>query len=476
MKESILRKGSQATGFKLLFLALTLLSFNGLTANRSVLTWIAYAVTAVGAAVLVIRVVCFKKYLHAKGLFLLIAFCGSYALSALLTRQYGLSENAKALVWMAFQYFILYTYDTTSDGTAEKKEFYIISHFFMAYTLLAVAAGTVMLFADYYSYTEVNGVVVILGFLWNRLWGVYSDPNYGAVFSAITIIMSLYFYKDAKKPLKALYIINIVLQICYIAFSDSRTGMVSLFCALLVYVYLTALRSKKLEAKKAFARGVICVLLAVTAAVASFAAIKVVSVSTSEFKKWQYEHIISSDKDKTDAQKEKDKQKLEIGRQSNDINGDVSNRRFAIWGSGLEIFKTKPLTGVTFRNYVPYAEDKLPDTYLVNNDFIEFHSMHNSFVDILVSQGILGVVIIAAYIILVLVLIFKNFFKFKDEKYKYHTALLSIIAPIFASMMFYSETFYMNTGGAFLFWLALGYLVQSVTSKNSEAKEITPGK
>lgn len=206
------------------------------------------------------------------------------------------------------------------------------------------------------------------------------------------------------------------------------------------------------------------------------AAIKVVSVSTSEFKKWQYEHIISSDKDKTDAQKEKDKQKLEIGRQSNDINGDVSNRRFAIWGSGLEIFKTKPLTGVTFRNYVPYAEDKLPDTYLVNNDFIEFHSMHNSFVDILVSQGILGVVIIAAYIILVLVLIFKNFFKFKGEKYKYNTALLSIIAPIFASMMFYSETFYMNTGGAFLFWLALGYLIQSVTSKNSETKEITQGK
>lgn len=46
-------------------------------------------------------------------------------------------------------------------------------------------------------------------------------------------------------------------------------------------------------------------MLAVTVAVASFAAIKVVSVSTSEFKKWQYEHIISSDKDKTDAQKER---------------------------------------------------------------------------------------------------------------------------------------------------------------------------
>ena len=47
MKESILRKGSQATGFKLLFLALTLLSFNGLTANRSGLTSFGYAVTAI---------------------------------------------------------------------------------------------------------------------------------------------------------------------------------------------------------------------------------------------------------------------------------------------------------------------------------------------------------------------------------------------------------------------------------------------
>lgn len=74
MKESILRKGSQATGFKLLFLALTLLSFNGLTANRSVLTWIAYAVTAIGIAVLVIRVVCFKNTYMQKAYFCLLHF------------------------------------------------------------------------------------------------------------------------------------------------------------------------------------------------------------------------------------------------------------------------------------------------------------------------------------------------------------------------------------------------------------------
>lgn len=473
MKDKLINKGSQATAFKLLFMMLTLLSFNGAFANQTFLTWIAYGVSAIGAVVLLIRVLCFKKYIHAKGLFLLIAFCASYALSALLTRQYGLSENIKALIWMALQYFVLYTYDTTSDGTQEKKEFDIISHVFMVYTLFAAVIGTIMLFTEFYSYLEINGGIVILGFLWNRLWGVYTDPNYGAVFSAVTIIMSLYFYKGAKKTFKAFYIINIIMQVAYIAFSDSRTGMAALVGALFVFVYLNVLRNKKVESKKTFAKGAVCVLMAVVVVALSLVAIKAVSISTSTIKKWQYENKTSQSDHLTEAQKEKDKQKLEIGRQSEDINGDVSNRRFAIWKSGFEMFKSKPLTGVTFRNYVPYCDDVLPNTYLVHNDFTKFHSLHNSFVDIMASQGIIGLAIIFVYIAMILIGIIKSFFKFRGEEYRYNTALLSIIVPIFISMMFYSETFYMNTGGAFLFWLVLGYLMQSVTLKKINKDENT---
>lgn len=474
MGNKILMKCSQATEFKLLFLSLALLSFNGLTANRTLLTMIAYFVSAIGFFVIAVRVVCFKRYLHAKGIFLLIAFCASYALSAFVTRQYGIMENIKALIWMALQYFVLYAYNTDSDGTGEKKEFRIIFNFFIVYTFIAVAVGIVMLYLNYYSYKEVNGVVVIIGFLWNRLWGIYSDPNYGAVFAAITVMICLYFLKGSKKVLKAFYILNIILQICYIAYSDSRTGLISLFCGIFAFVYLNFLKSEKIKSKHILTRGAASVLAAVVAISVSYGAVKGVSISTSNFKRYQYEHFTKDDDFKSEEQIKYENKNLEIGRQKEDINGDLSNRRFAIWKSGFEIFMSKPLTGVSFRNYVPYAEDKLPDTYIVNNDFDKFRSMHNSFVDIVVSQGILGIAVIVPFIVLVLAAIFKNFFKFSGEIYRYHTILISVITIITVSMMFYSETFYMNTGGAFLFWLTLGYLVQSIginSGKNNTEKQ-----
>lgn len=461
MGNKILTKCAQATEFKLLFLIQVLLSFNGLTANRTVLTTMAYLVTAVGVFVIAVRIFYFKNYLHAKGIFLLVAFCASYALASFVTRQYGVSENIKALVWMSFQYFILYAYNTNSDGTAEKKEFCIISHFFMVYTFIAVAASIVMLFINYSSYREVNGIVVIIGFLWNRLWGLYSDPNYGAVFAGITVIMCLYFFKGAKKEIKIFYIVNIILQICYIAYSDSRTGLVSLICGLFVFLYFNFVNSDKIKFKHMFIKLCTGVLVAAVTVSVSYGTVKVVSISTSVIREKRYEYFIK-DNSKDDEQNKNDRIEFEIGRKNEDINGDLSNRRFAIWYSGFEIFKSKPITGISFRNYVSYAEDKLPDTYIVNNDFDKFRSMHNSFVDIAVSQGILGLVIIFAFIVLILVTIFKNFFKLSGEIYRYHTVLISVVAIIFVSMIFYSETFYMNTGGAFLFWLTLGYLVQSV--------------
>lgn len=159
-----------------------------------------------------------------------------------------------------------------------------------------------------------------------------------------------------------------------------------------------------------------------------------------------------------------------IGRTDSDINNDVSNRRFAIWQSGLEIFKTSPMTGITFRNYIPYAKEHLPNTYIVHNDSGDFASLHNSFVDVLVSQGALGMGILLCFIVSLLIVFFRRFFKSNDEEYRYNTFLLLMFLPVLVSMMFYSETFYMNTGGAFLFWAFLGYFMHSLNRSAPQPK------
>ena len=124
------------------------------------------------------------------------------------------------------------------------------------------------------------------------------------------------------------------------------------------------------------------------------------------------------------------------------------------------------MTGITFRNYIPYAKENLPNTYIVHNDQGLFPSMHNSFVDILVSQGILGFIIILCFIVSVLIVLLRGIFKTQGEIYRYNVFLLVSFIPILVSMMFYSETFYMNTGGAFLFWAFLGYVMHSLDRKN----------
>ena len=455
---------TEATGFKLIYFILTLLSFNSLCALTKGLSMLSYFVAAFGAVVLLFRLVNFKKYTKARGLVWLILFCGSYFLSALISRAYGLTENIQAMVWMVFQFLIIYTYDNDAPIEKDKKEIRIIGWTFLIYTFSMAAVAIFMLVFDYNGYREVRDTAVISGFVWNRLWGLYTDPNYGAVFSIISMVLSVMFWKGTKKPVKAFLIVNCVFEFLYITFSDSRTGMVALLMTVAAAAYLVTLRWKKIENKKTVLRGAVSVALALVLAVATVGALKVVQVGGNAVKAWQYAHELEND----EYSEGKIPESI-IGRTDSDMNNDVSNRRFAIWQSGLEIFKTSPLFGITFRNYVPYAEQNLPETYIVNNDSGKFASMHNSFVDVLVSQGILGFVLLLCFIASVLTVIFRCFFKATGEEYRYNTFLLLSFLPVFVSMMFYSETFYMNTGGAFLFWSFLGYLMHSLNRPHAKA-------
>lgn len=450
-----------ATWFKCIYFLLVLLSFNSLCALRSGMSYFSYAVALLGGFVVLFRLLNFKKYISARGIVWLVLFCGSYLLSTLLTRQYGLMENIQALIWMVIQFFIVYTYNNSAPIEQDKKEIKILGWLFLGYTFLMAAAALVMLITDYNNYRPAGDTAVISGFLWNRLWGLYTDPNYGAVFSIISMVLSVAFYKASKKPVRVFFIVNIVFQILYITFSDSRTALVALMATVFAAAFLLLLRAKKLEKQKVPVRAVISVALALVLAVGSAVTIAVVQKTGNELKILQYEY---NAKHKGDTENEVPD--TIIGRTDSDINNDVSNRRFAIWQSGLEIFKTSPITGITFRNYIPYAKENLPNTYIVHNDQGFFPSMHNSFVDILVSQGILGFIIILCFIVSVLIVLLRGIFKTQGEIYRYNVFLLVSFIPILVSMMFYSETFYMNTGGAFLFWAFLGYLMHSLDRKN----------
>ena len=68
---------------------------------------------------------------------------------------------------------------------------------------------------------------------------------------------------------------------------------------------------------------------------------------------------------------------------------------------------TAPIFGVGSRNFIAAADDKIPNTYLVNNHQGKFNSTHNMFFDMLAAQGIVGTVLMLAAMVLIIICIIR---------------------------------------------------------------------
>jgi O-antigen ligase len=155
-----------------------------------------------------------------------------------------------------------------------------------------------------------------------------------------------------------------------------------------------------------------------------------------------------------------DTEEKTIGREE-DLEYDVTNRRFDIWVSGIEVFSHSPVVGTSFRNIDRFAADKAPDSYIVKN---RFYTFHNVAMDVLVSQGIIGLLIAGFFAIKILADIIKFLRSPKDEYYQFKYYLLIIVAVIVVGSLFMPDLPYINTPSAFVFWLSLGYFSRVLKS------------
>ena len=83
-----------------------------------------------------------------KYIWILVAFLASYLLSLLLNLRYGFLEPIQAMVWMTFQYFILFLKDPARPCEKSQREFRVISWIFCVYQFCCSAASLVLLFFE----------------------------------------------------------------------------------------------------------------------------------------------------------------------------------------------------------------------------------------------------------------------------------------------------------------------------------------
>ena len=444
-----------ASLFKYCYVIHILLAFNTLLVDKSILNVTSAIVLVLGVVCILYRLLHIKNYIRYPFVILYILFLVLFGVSCLYNIHYGVTENAKIFMWMTFQFGLLYAFDLKKDEEKVRKEFQISMFLIIGITSVMNLISMIMMFVNYCGYCILDdGRSFLIGVAyWGRLYGIHTDPNYGSVLSVIALIAGIYFFLKLKKTWqRVLMIISAALQAMFIIFSASRTGLVATCVCMLLFWFMYSLHKKK----KIIRACIVAVVAVVVVLGVNKGVVAGYNFTVTQISKHQEEH--------KKPEKEDDKKKdemVKLGRKE-ELEGDVSNRRFDLWKNAVDMAKTSPVVGVSFGNFIPYAEENLPDCYMISNDFATFNAFHNMFMDLIASQGIVGFVVFIVIILSSLWYLLKHYKTIPEADEPTCAFLFSACAAMLASSLFVSEILYVNNQVTVLFWTLWGFLIYFV--------------
>lgn len=449
--------------FKVVYILHLLVSFNPYIDGTPVTKVTLVLTMALGGFLALCRVLSFAQYRHTPGILFLVLFIVSFVIPSVFIYRYAFVDSVKTIIWMTFQFGILFAFNSKKDASLVKKELFTVSFATMTVVTIENIVSVIMAFTGYFRiYQKIDGSYAVTGLSWwGRLYGVHGDPNYACVYTIAAIMIAVYlFFKCRNKWLRLMLVVFSVFNFMFISFTASRTGLISLVIAAVVFAftYFISDSKKKYRLLKSITSVVAAVVLLLCLnklTIGSFNALKSLptkddSVATQD----------SSNDQNTqqDTPKEDEQNAPTVGRTEEELGGDITNRRSDIWGSALQIFAKNPVFGIGFENVLGYAHDKMPTTYIVNNDQTDFDAFHNTVMDILVSQGAVGIVLICIFVVIFIVYFIRRIGKKSGENRVELSMCLAICVSTIASAMFLSHIFYVNIATTGIFWLFAGYL------------------
>ena len=450
--------------FKIYYMLYVLVAFTALLNGEVWLDIATYALVAFGSVLILMMMVQYKKYWRARNLYWILGFLASYVLSSVMNIQYGYVDNVKEMFWLAFPMLLLYI--ASQEYTYEEmvQEGQVLSFIYIVYTTLASVVSIGMFFlGKSYKFQDGMGHHREIGYKWGRLWGVFDDPNHGATIILIGLILAIYYMmKHPKLIVKIGMVIAGVVQYIYIVLSDSRTAEIAMMAAIVIGFGMGTYQI--VTKRKSSSQGIaLALLVCIGSTVGVYASDKVITEGMGKANAYVQSLRVQ------ETQKPKPKPNTQ---RAEDIEEDVSNGRFDIWVSALEVANTSPIYGTSFRNIVPYTQDQVPDTYIVNlpND-ATYDSMHNSVMDILVSQGIIGLILFFGLVGNTLWYLWKKIYRESVRIEGVALLYLTILAAIASASLFISMAYYLNSPQTYMFWLSFGYFMAGMEKKYVEEKK-----
>ena len=425
---------------------------------------IVFAITAIfGASIIIFDFFNDKVFFKQKNMIFLYAFLGICILSSILNLKYGVFGNIRNIVWLAISFLLLYPVDFKRNKQDVISEIVLISNVLIVIWFFAVLISFIMFLFQigYYVNVEPNSFAR-QGFIEERLFGIFEDPNFAAIISIILFILSIFNFKLCRKKLtKVFYIICMLMDYIYLVLSGSRTAIVTAAVAIFISVYLI-LRNKSLLKEGLKGRWLKELGAIFTGLLVSLALI--LSIGASQ-KVLSFGPSLIHNLDSSSLKDQVYFKPVNTQREDVSNTTDISNCRIKIWSAAIELFKSKPIFGTSPRNMRTYAKAEFPNNFIA----IRSYAIHNAYIDIMVSTGIIGALVMLGFFIKYIIDMCKYIFKDGLKKnYNLVVMCISIVASVACSAMFLSEIFFVCTIGVLSFWTFMGYSFYFIEIENED--------
>lgn len=431
-------------------------------------------------------------------LFVLIGIMG---ISSLIVIQYGIIDNAKNIIWQVVQMLVVFPLYKRVD---KEQWSYIHRALYWSFSVVFISTNSISLYQFLFNISynaQLSDGIARQGFIDGRLFGIYASPHFTSVFLLYLAFTSVYFFfKTKKKTLKAVHAAFAISHLLHVALSGTRSVIVGTACAtaFVVFIYLF----KRLEVKnnkKHFAKiavSTISALCSLAIAICGFSLLKTVgsnalntvshirqdlSYTAQDSQVTSSENIVNVESDSTsnDNKVNRPTYNDSLVERADTHSGDISNNRFKIWIDHLTVITSSPLSllfGNSPGNYMTYIKNNFSDLYIVQyikdnyplmyeNNLI--YDVHNAYLGAFATTGLLGLLVLLAFLICGLVKTLRFIFKRKTIQ---STAiyLLGVLVFILVSSFFDSDLFFKCTSTSVVFWMLCGMLLLHCDNSEKE--------
>ena len=416
-----------------------------------------------------------REILKNKKNLVLFGMMACVCISTLLNHNQRLIPNIISLLYMGVEVFILTLVEKNNTKEKILKSINIQFNIIVFLTIICAIASIIIYGLDIKG-SVFNGYhELLIGNFEGRLWGIYGNPNTLGQIGLISVFASMYlvYTNKDKKKIKIYNYVNILLQTMCIVLSNSRSTMVALIVSSFVFFLIKVIEREK-DKKDTMLQGLLKNKLKVVGKVIVCMVILMLSLKVLKITLAVAPNITSLMNIKIEFSKDKMNETLnKVNREQ--TTSDVSNGRFSIWKSGFMVLSESPIIGVGPENVNERTLKYLPEEMVKETPKMS-SNMHNIYLQILVSHGIITFILFATYILINVFAIIKYLFVNKvDDKSKLYNNILVLslivcailVINLFDSNLLYFFSLYMVA----VFWIALGNVNKLLELDNEENKK-----